>query len=366
MATEFTFSQESDILQITLNDHAGGVKSVAYSPDGKILASGSEDQTFNLYSTAEYELVASSEERYRPVYALAFTPDQKKLLIGAGKFLESFTPSGEYIDREFSRNTDIMSIGISPGSNMVLTGTYNKTFQVNILYPDHQQIDYPGHQKSALAVAFNADATLIASGSLDESIKLWETQPAKNIYTLQGHGGNIMAVTFSRDGEHLASASLDKSARLWRIGDEKSIQTFTGHQKGLTDIVFTPNGHFILTASFDQTIRLWEVNSGKMLYTFTGHEGTVNALAIAPDGKSFASASDDQTVKIWKLIPRVFVENIYFDQIENEIAESPLFLPKQKDESRADFKEREIKAEKYRQELYEKYYNLYMNTLSHR
>jgi WD40 repeat protein len=130
--------------------------------------------------------------------------------------------------------------------------------------------------------------------------------PEGTHYTLAGHTASVNGLAVSPDGLLLASGSLDKTVRLWRLPDGKFLKTLTGHTDAVVGLALSPislpggtGGWLLASAGLDQTVRLWRVPEGKLLKTLEGHTDWVTRLAIRPDGQWLASASYDQTIRLW-------------------------------------------------------------------
>ncbi|MEM1167817.1 MAG: WD40 repeat domain-containing serine/threonine-protein kinase [Cyanobacteria bacterium P01_H01_bin.35] len=182
-----------------------------------------------------------------------------------------------------------------------------------------------GHQKWVCSVAWSNDDKIVASGSEDETIKLWEVDSGREILTMRGHSGYVNSVAFSPDGKILASGSDDKTIRLWEVKTGKllcilgdwSQGEYFGHSGGVMAIAFHPDGKTLASASKDKNVKVWRLgddiynaNFGKVMMTFSGHSRPVRAIAFSPDGKTLASGSEDNTIKIWDLSLGNTVKNL--------------------------------------------------------
>jgi WD40 repeat protein len=155
-----------------------------------------------------------------------------------------------------------------------------------------------GHSAGVNSVAFSPDGKTIATGSLDNTVKLWNLE-GKEIQTLKGHSAGVNSVAFSPDGKTIATGSLDNTVKLWNL-EGKEIQSFKGHSSRVNSVAFSPDGKTIATGSGDNTVKLWNLE-GKEIQTLKGHSSRVNSVAFSPDGKTIATVSGDNTVKLWNL-----------------------------------------------------------------
>ncbi|MEL7039422.1 MAG: hypothetical protein AAFO04_27975 [Cyanobacteria bacterium J06592_8] len=153
-----------------------------------------------------------------------------------------------------------------------------------------------GHEKTVLAVSYSPDGQIIASASVDNTIKLW-TVEGKLIRTIKGHQDKVWDVQFSPDGEILASASADGTVKLWTLEGEL-LRTISAHNKPVYSIRFSPDGEILASASDDNMVKLW-TREGELIQTLAGHQAPVHRAVFSPDGKMLISASDDKTVRLW-------------------------------------------------------------------
>ncbi|MBD2607267.1 hypothetical protein H6G81_22740, partial [Scytonema hofmannii FACHB-248] len=173
---------------------------------------------------------------------------------------------------------------------LALMRTVNSVNPLNILR---------GHKSWVYGVSFSPDGKMLASGSADNTLKLWDTTTDKEIKTLAGHKDWVTDVNFSPDGKILASASRDKTVKLWDTSTYKEIKTLAGHKDWVTGVSFSPNGKMLASGSGDTTVKLWNTSTDKLIKTLTGHRGWVKGVSFSLDGKILASGSADKTVKLW-------------------------------------------------------------------
>ena len=159
-----------------------------------------------------------------------------------------------------------------------------------------------GHSGRVHSIAFSPDGKCLASGSQDQTIKLWDTATGTELLTLKGHSSGVVSVAFSPDGKLLASGSVDKTVKLWNTATGKELLTFKGHSGGVFSVAFSPDGKRLASGSGDTTIKIWDTGIGRKLLTLKGHSDRVHSVVFLPDGRGLASGSADQTTKLWDTV----------------------------------------------------------------
>ncbi|MGK7900273.1 MAG: trypsin-like peptidase domain-containing protein [Hormoscilla sp.] len=158
-----------------------------------------------------------------------------------------------------------------------------------------------GHSRLVYSVAISPDGQLLASGSRDDTIKIWNLGSGRLLRTLTGHSDWVRSVAISPDGQLLASGSDDNTIKIWNLGSGRLLRTLTGHSSYVLSVAISPDGQLLASGSRDKTIKIWNLGSGRLLRTLTGHSDLVRSVAFSPDGQLLASGSDDKTIKIWNL-----------------------------------------------------------------
>ncbi len=358
-----TNAQEYTTVVKEFKDHDENVFSVAFSPDGKLLASGSEDKTMLLYNLETDELLHTFEGHFSTINDIAFNPKGKYIFSAGDKTIRIWKPDGTYINKIRGHKTYIWSISLTPDGNKIASGSFEEDFYLWDILNTEKLETYSEHTKSVLAVDIDPDGDYIVSGSLDKSIKLWDIKAANVIKTGYGHAGNIYDIKFSPDRKYIITASRDNTLKLWDAMTLTQIRTFNGHKEAVMAFDFTPDGSNIISASYDKTLRLWEVPTGKCIYVYNDHEDAINTVCFSPDGEYFASGDNDDKVLVFKLDHRIFVDYAYKNEMQKEMEEAGYLDQKRDNESRSDYKARQEKAGEFNKMLYKKYYKMYKEKL---
>ncbi len=159
--------------------------------------------------------------------------------------------------------------------------------------------NFEGHTKFLTSACFSPDGLLALSGSMDKTLKLWDTNTGQLIRSFEGHSAWVNSVAFSPDSHYALSGADDGKLILWEVNTGKLIRIFNAHTKSVYSVAFSPNGKYILSGSGDQTLKLWEVSTGKLIRNFEVHLNAVNSVCFSSDGRFIFSGSEDNTTKIW-------------------------------------------------------------------
>ena len=335
-------------LQTTLTGHTQWVRSVCFSPDGKYIASGSDDDTIRVWNIEKNEEKTILKGHALRVNSVCFSPDGKYIVSGSPDntvrvwdwkkdeektilrhhtSVESvcFSPDGKYIvsglkngnvrvwDWEKNEEKTILegqtsrveSVCFSPDGKYIASGSNDATVRVWDWEKNEEKTILKGHTKWVNSVCFSPDGKYIASGSADSTVRVWDWEKNEEKTILKGHTGHVECVCFSPDGKYIASGLSDSNVRVWdwKKNEEKTVLR---HSASVECVCFSPDGKYIVSAGgeFDRTVHVWDWEKNEEKTTLEGHAGHVENVCFSPDGKYIASGSsdirgEDNTVRVW-------------------------------------------------------------------
>ncbi|QMS90383.1 hypothetical protein HUN01_23385 [Nostoc edaphicum CCNP1411] len=281
----------------------GGIFSVAFSPNGKLLATGDTNGEIRLYEVANSQQLLTCKGHTGWVWSVTFSPDGQVIASGSNDQTIKLwdTSTGQCLKTLEGHNGGVRSVIFSPGGQVLASGSDDQTVKLWNISTGKCLKTLQENGCSVWSVAFNPKGDVLASGNDDYKVRLWDINSSSCIHTLEGHTQRVYSVTFSPDGNTLASASHDQTVKVWDVSNGKCIKTLQGHTDLVHSVTFSVDGSALVSCGDDQTVRIWDFVSGQCLKTLQGHKSRVWSLAICINQNICASSSDDQTVKLWNI-----------------------------------------------------------------
>ena len=236
-------------LRKRLRGHDAAVMRMAWSPDGRWLASPSEDKTIRIWDVATGETARVLTGHEGTVYSVAWSPDGRRLA----------------------------------------SASSDKTVRLWDPHTGQQQRSLTGHSGTAICVAWSPDGHTLASASFDTTVRLWNAESGDEQRVLSGHSGRVNCVVWSSDGRRLASASDDMTVRVWDVQRGESLQVLEGHTDSVNHVAWSPDGQWLASAGVDQSVRIWDLADGRCEVELEGHTTYIQCVAFSPDGRLLAS-----------------------------------------------------------------------------
>ncbi|MBD2532757.1 hypothetical protein H6G97_25510 [Nostoc flagelliforme FACHB-838] len=289
---------------LSYKGHTGWIWSVAFSYQGHILASGSEDQTVKLWDIATGQCLKTLHGHCGGIWSVAFSAEDHLLASGSEDQTVKLwdIATGQCLKTLQGHNSRVSSVTFSPDGQTLASGCHDQTVKLWDIATGQCLKTLHGHSSGIWSITFSPDGQTLASGCHDQTVKLWDIATGQCLKTLQGHTDCVNSVIFSLDGNTLASGSDDKTAKLWDISTGNCFKTLQGHNSRVWSVAFNQDSRTLASGSDDQTVRLWDVSTGKCLKSLEGYRNGIWSVCFSSDGKMLVSGSGNQTVKLWDII----------------------------------------------------------------
>ncbi|HJZ79871.1 MAG TPA: WD40 repeat domain-containing protein, partial [Pyrinomonadaceae bacterium] len=290
--------------------HTSPISSLAFSPDGQMIASASYDNTAKLWEAATGKPVRTFSGHENRVWSVVFSPDGKSLLTGAGdKSARIWDVASGQVTRTYAQDMPFWRADYSPDGKFIAAGG-----MPHLSYPGRSWVVIfgtrasrmfevlDGHQGNIWWVTFSRDNSMLATSCEDKTIKLWATRGWGLLRSIDV-GSPTWSFGLSPDSKMIVSAHPDGTIKFWEVETGWLRRTRLAHDAAATTALYSPDGRLVASAGADGTIVFWDAATGDPVERFTAHDDEVWALAFSPDGKSLVSAGRDGSIKLWDVRP---------------------------------------------------------------
>jgi len=291
----------------TLFGSTASVETVAFSPDGRTLASG-DAETAELWNVDSGKWTHTLKGHSAWVLSVAFSPDGRTLATGSvDNTIKLWDVASGRLLRTLEGHSDaVQCVTFSPNGSTLASASSDRTIKLWDASTGQLIRTLLGHSDYVISVAFSPDGGTLASGSTDHVVMIWDSITGKLLHALQGHKDIVLSVAYSPDGRTIASGSWDHTAKLWDAASGQLLGTLEGHTAEVRSVAFSPDGRTLATGSGDGTIKLWDPSTHELLATLDSHptgsdqsHHGVRSIAFSPDGRTLASGNGDQNIRLW-------------------------------------------------------------------
>lgn len=286
---------------IQLKGHTDDILSVVFSPDGKHIISSSKDNTVRFWDTMSNETTHCIQHS-EWIFAVATNTDATHLAYGDESGVLTLCLRSK-MDRPMlvrkGYKNSICAVTFLPTFKYVVSGGTNGMLYFYNIVNKHDRFSLSGHPRTIRSIAASHDGQHIASGSSDNTVRIWGTYHL-DVQCVLVHPGWVNSVAFSPDSKYIISGCNDKQIRVWDIKSQQVILQLHGHTQAVTTVVFSPDGKYIASGSDDTTVRVWDATTGVQLQQFV-HDDVVLSISFSPDGTHIVSGGENSIIRVWAL-----------------------------------------------------------------
>lgn len=295
----------------TYRGHTARVNAIRWSPDGKLIASISDDHTVQIWDATTGRQITTYPEDKGFDLAIAWSPDMMYLTIGGNNnsvlIMEALT--GKLLSTYKSEAQVVAALDWSPNGKYLAFASANiwpylsTEDIVEVIDPDtrNQVFTYHSPPRATATLTWSPDSKYLAFASYDGLVEVLDIASTSLFNTYHGSSDQINVVMWSPDGKYIAAGNADGTVLIWDTDTKGAVSTYYGHSGATLTLAWAPDGEHIASAGEDQTVQVWNVHTGQTVQTYYGHSGMVFSVVWSPDGQRIASAGQDKTVQVWQV-----------------------------------------------------------------
>jgi serine/threonine protein kinase len=282
--------------------HTDSVWAVAFAPDGQLAVSGGKDRTVRLWQVSSGEQVEILGEQAQEIRSVAFAPDGNLLAVATGAGIRLVDSRTGREETRLTGHSDIVrAVGFTADGWRLVSCGDDRTARVWDVGTGRELLRFARHRGAVSCLALSAEGEAVLTGGRDNRLRLWSVRNGQALRDLVVPNGQVLAVALSCDTKHALSGHFDTILRLWDLERGRELRRLPGHRQMITCAGFANKDQYLISGSQDRTLRVWDVRSGAEICRCAGHEAGVTALAVSPATPHVISASLDKTLRLWSL-----------------------------------------------------------------
>ncbi|HIK27403.1 MAG: WD40 repeat domain-containing serine/threonine-protein kinase [Oscillatoriaceae bacterium SKW80] len=287
----------------TIKAHSNIIYSVAISPDGQTIVSGSRDYTIKVWHLVSGKCIHTFKGHLGWVHSVALAPDSQVIVSGSDdNTIKIWSLNSGQLLRTLKGHSDwVKSVALAPDGETIVSGSYDGTIKVWSLNSGQLLRTLNGHCGRINCIAIAPNGQILVSGAEDKTLNIWNLKSGERLRTLKGHSDSIVSIAIATNGKTLVSASYDNTLKVWNLQTGEVTSTLKRHSHWINCVAIASDSRTAISASADKTLKVWNLDTGRCLRSLKGHSNSVFSVAISPDDLTVVSGGYDGTLKVWQI-----------------------------------------------------------------